>query len=234
MLEELQKLGLSDKEATIYLALAKHGKSTANFLAKQTSTNRTFTYNILQQLVDKGIINYINEKNKRFYTISNPESLLNSIKEKELLAKEIIPKINKIKAKTQSNRNVEIYEGLEGMKSIFEEIRKTKELRVLNATGLIFENLKFSAKHIVKDIEKQKVKIIAVPSMKKTPMIKFKKMEIKYLPKEAENYATTFIYGGKTIIMTLKDKPFLIKIENEEICDGYKKDFEVLWKASKS
>ena len=38
-----------------------------------------------------------------------------------------------------------------------------------------------------------------------------------------------FIFKEKVIIQVLKDKPFLIKIENKEIYDGYKKDFDVLW-----
>ncbi|MBT5215421.1 TrmB family transcriptional regulator, partial [Candidatus Woesearchaeota archaeon] len=51
MLEELQKLGLSDKESLIYLELVKLGESTANSISKETSTNRTVTYNVLQQLI---------------------------------------------------------------------------------------------------------------------------------------------------------------------------------------
>jgi len=60
--------------------------------------------------------------------------------------------------------------------------------------------------------------------------VKFKHQQLKYLPKEAENYATTFIFEGKVIIVTLKDTPFIIKIENKEIYEGYKKDFDVFWK----
>lgn len=233
MLEKLQRIGLSEKESHIYLALIKLGKATANELAKQTSSNRTVTYNILQQLVEKGIVSYIKKDKKRFYKISNPNSLLSSIKEKEKLTTELISEINKIKAKTTSLMNVEVYEGTEGMRTIFEELRKAKGLRVINATGLVFEHLKYSAKHIVKEMELHNPKVIAVQSMKKTPMLEFKKMEIKYLPKEAENYATTFIFENKVIIQVLKDKPFLIKIENPEIFDGYKKDFDVLWEKLK-
>ncbi len=75
MLEKLKKIGLSGKEAIIYSALVKSGESTANELAKITSTNRTVTYNLLQQLVDKGLISYVNKNKKRFYQISNLYSL---------------------------------------------------------------------------------------------------------------------------------------------------------------
>ena len=230
MLGKLQKLGLSEKESHIYLALVKLGESTANNLAKQTSSNRTVTYNVFQQLVEKGLVTYVKKDKKRFYRISNPASLKTSIAEQEKLADELIIEIDKIKIIPSSFRNVEVYEGLEGMKVVFNEIRKANDLRVLNATGLIFEHLRWGAKHIVKDMEIHGTpRVIANLSMKKTPLVKFKKTEFKYLPKQAENYATTFIFNNKIVIQVLKDKPFLIKIENKEIFEGYKKDFNVLW-----
>ncbi|MBU2441327.1 MAG: hypothetical protein KKA43_03270, partial [Nanoarchaeota archaeon] len=169
MLEKLQRLGLSEKESHIYLALVKLGETTANNLAKQTSSNRTVTYNVLQQLVEKGLVSYVKKQGKRFYLISKPEALKVSIKEKAELADELVSEINKIRPLSSSFKNVEIYEGLEGMKVVFDEIRKAKDLRVLNATGLIFEHLKWSAGHIVKDMEKHGIpRVIANLSMKKT------------------------------------------------------------------
>ncbi len=230
MLEKLQKLGLSERESHIYLALVKLGESTANQLAKQTSSNRTVTYNVLQQLVEKGLVSYVRKEGRRFYLISNPEALKASLKEREEIADDLISEIDKIKPVPASFKNVETYEGLEGMNVIFNEIRRAKKLKVLNATGLIFRHLRWIAGHIVKDMEKYgKPRVIANPSMKKTPLAKFKGIVVKYLPKQAENYATTFIFDSKIIIQVLKDKPFLIKIENKEIFEGYKKDFDVLW-----
>jgi len=230
MIEKLQKLGLSKKESEIYLALAKKQATSANEIAKETSTNRTVCYNILQQLSEKGIISYSKKENKRLFSITNPESLLVNIKEKEELAREVIKDLEFIKKNKTSNREVEVFEGKNGLKQIFNEIRNCKELYVLNATGLIFENLEFSAKHIISDINKsKKVRVIGTQSMKDTQLAKLSKSQIKYLPKEAENYATTFIFDGKVIIQTLKDKPFLVKITEDSIYDGYKKDFEVLW-----
>ena len=230
MLEKLKKIGLSGKEAIIYQALAKNGESTANELSKLTSSNRTVTYNILQQLVDKGIISYVNKNKKRYYQISNPKSLLSSVKEKEIVAKDLVDEINNFNVLSKDSKNVEVYEGKEGMKVVFDEIRKSKNLRVINATGLIFEYLKYSAGHIVKDITLQgNTKVIACQSLKKTSLAKFKKIEFKYLPKKDENYATTFIFNNTIVIQVLKNKPFLIKIENKDIFEGYKKNFDLLW-----
>jgi len=231
MLEKLQRIGLSKKESEIYLALAKKEISTANELAKETSTNRTVCYNTLQQLIEKGIVSYSKKNNVRVYAIANPETLLSDIREKEDVAKELIIDLQNLQTKKSSKKSVEVFEGKNGLKQIFNEIRNCSELNVINATGLIFENLEFSAKHIINDINRIKnVRIIGTNSMKKTNLAKMSKGKIKYLPREAENFATTFIFDGKVIIQTLKEKPFLIKIEEESIYDGYKKDFDIFWK----
>jgi len=230
MIEKLQRIGLSKKESEIYLALAKKENSTANNLAKETSSNRTVCYNILQQLIEKGIVTYSKKNNVRFYAIANPESLLSDIREKEDVAKELIADLKNFQIKKSSKKSVEVFEGKNGLKQIFNEIRNCSELNILNATGLIFENLEFSAKHIINDLNKNNnVRIIGTNSMKKTKLAKTTKGKIKYLPREADNYATTFIFDGKVIIQTLKEKPFLIKIEEESIYEGYKKDFDVFW-----
>lgn len=230
MLEKLQKIGLSEKESEIYRDLVSLGDSTANELAKHSSSNRTVVYNVLQQLVEKGLVTYIKKDKKRYYHTTKPEALLSTLKEQETLTNDLIEEINKVKVIPHSNKNVEVYEGIEGMKVVFDEMRNANDLRVINATGLIFEYLKYSAKHIVNDMELQgNPKVIANQSLKKTPLSDFKKIKFKFLPKEAENYATTFIFHDKVVIQVLKGKPFLIKIENKYIFDGYKKDFDVLW-----
>lgn len=230
MLEKLQRIGLSKKESLVYLELIKLGESGANEIAKRISSQRTVIYNILQQLVEKGFVNYIKKESKRIYSISNPKNLLSSIKEREIIASDLIKEIEVVRKKSFSEKKVEVYEGVASMRNLFEEIKNAKELRVLNATGKIFENLKYSSEHIIKHIKKNsKVWIIGVDSMKKTKLAKFD-FDVKYLPKQAENLATTFIFEGKVIIQVLKDKPFLIKIENKEIFEGFKKDFNVLWK----
>lgn len=230
MIEELQEIGLSKKESLVYSELVKFGELSANEIAKRISTQRTVVYNILQQLLEKGFVNYIKREGKRIYSISNPQLLLSLFKEKEIIAQDLIKEISSIKKEFPSEKSVEVYEGIQSMRNLFEEIKSAKELRVINATGKIFENLKYSSEHIVKSIKKiSKVRIIGVPSMKKTKLIFFG-FKIKYLPDRAENLATTFIFDNVLIIQILKDKPFLIKIKNKEIFEGYKKDFDVLWK----
>ncbi len=229
MREKLRQLGLTAKEAVLYESLIKKGEATANTLAKETATNRTVTYNVLQQLVEKGLVTYVTKNGRRAYQCANPEALLAHLSQQERIAQELISELKAVRPEPFAARSVEVYEGVEGLKVIHELLRNVKGLRVLNATGLIFEHLRYSAKHIIKDIEARHARLIANPSMKRTPLAQFRKMKVKFLPKRYENYATTFILENKVIIQVLKGKPFITKIENKEVCDGYRKDFDLLW-----
>ncbi len=231
MIEKLQRYGLSEKEAFVYYELLKKKQALANELAQSTGTNRTFTYNVLQSLVNKGLVSYFIKNNKRFYIISNPESLLSSIREKEKIAKELVEDIKKFKPAEKVTQKVEVYEGNEALRIVHEEMIKAKNPKVLNSTGLLFQHLKYSAYHIIKDLsEKPDYKVIACQSAKKTKLPKqFKETNIKFLPRGFDNYATTLLFDGKLIFQIIKDKPFIIKIENKEIFEGYSKIFDLLW-----
>lgn len=52
----LKKLGFTDKEVTVYLALFKRGKMTPTQLAKATKINRATVYTITDSLQAKGIV----------------------------------------------------------------------------------------------------------------------------------------------------------------------------------
>lgn len=229
MIEELQQIGFTEKESHVYLALLRKGSSLANTIAKELSIHRTVVYNVLQQLVEKGHVTYVTKEKKRHFQAAEPQSLLTPIKEKEARAEKLIREVQRIQAKQSAPHHVEVYEGLDGLRIVHEELRKAKDLCILNATGLIFQTLKYSAGHIVKDITKGKARIIAVPSMRKTPMPEYKKLTIKYFPKEVENYATTFIFDDTVIIQVLKEKPFITKIVHKDIAEGYRQDFDYLW-----
>jgi len=229
MIKKLEILGLSPKESEIYLALVKEGESTANKLAKLTSSNRTVTYNVLQSLIRKGLLSFIVKNSKRVYQISSVDNLLVNIKEKELLAKEVISKLNKIKPIKNKENLVEIYEGKEGLKVIHKEMLNSYHIIILNATGLIETELENSLP-LLKEFLKKKVRIIANKNFRLPRKYERKKIEIKYLPHSETNYATTFIFKDTVIMQILKKEHMLIvKIKNKSLYEGYKMNFNLLW-----
>ena len=71
MLQELKKLGLPENEAKVYIELLKRGPISVNNLSKKISFDRTLVYQILNNLVEKGLANYIIKENKKYFSGSN-------------------------------------------------------------------------------------------------------------------------------------------------------------------
>lgn len=90
LLEKLQKLGLSGREAEIYLALLSKKELTAPEIGKITSVTRTKSYEILQNLIKKGLCNVRYKNGKKVYCSIEPSIALQnllSVYEKELSEK---------------------------------------------------------------------------------------------------------------------------------------------------
>jgi len=54
--EALTKLGFSDKEIAVYLAILKNGKISPANIAKATSLKRTTAYSVAEELVKRGVV----------------------------------------------------------------------------------------------------------------------------------------------------------------------------------
>src|SRR4030042_4275062 len=98
--EQLTKAGLTRNEAKVYLELLKSEELTANELSKKISTDRTLTYTLLNNLIEKGLVSYIIKQNKKFFKGKKPENLLNPLKEREVFVNYLIVELNKIKKET--------------------------------------------------------------------------------------------------------------------------------------
>ena len=232
--ENLKKLGLTGNESKVYLELIKRGSISANDLAKKLSFDRTLTYQILNNLIQKGLVNHILKEKKRYFEASAPENLLNSIKEKERLASSIIPNLKSLEKIERTEQDVKVYEGKNGLRVLFTELLNQKNINIFGATGKSYEILKFEIPHLIKEVEEKglKGKMISNLKFKNHPMTKIKGIKVKYLKKE-KSQATTIIYDDKVSIHLLKDKPLIIIIKNKDISDTYKNYFNILWKIAK-
>ena len=230
--EKLQEAGLTGNEAKVYLELLKKGELSANQTAKNLGIDRTLTYTILNHLIEKGQVSYVIKKNKKFFSCSNPENLLNPIKKKEVLLLDLIKELSNVRKQEQQGTEINVYEGKEGLRNFINLALKEKEFCAFGSTGRAFYAL-YEMPAIAKKIDKSntRVRIIGNKKYRGTEAFKFKKMEFRYL--DAESEATTSIFGDYVSIHLIKDKPIIIIIKNKDIAQSYKNYFELLWKIAK-
>jgi len=231
-IDNLQKTGLPKNEATIYLELLKQGELSANHLAKKIGMDRTLTYTVLNNLIEKGLVSYTKKQNKKFFMAENPKHLLNPIKKQETLIKNLIPELSKIKKQKDSGYEINVYEGKDGFRTMIRKIKENKKYCSFGATGRAYDQL-YEISAIAKEIDKKgfSSRTIAHPKNRNHPMTQFKNQKFRFL--EIESEATTMITGEYVSIHLLKHKPLLIVIKNKDIAKTYQDHFEFLWKIAK-
>src|SRR3989344_8602544 len=85
MLEKyLQDLGLSDKEALIYLALLQVDGATALDLSKKTKINRSTVYVVIDALLKKGLVSETTVGKKTQFQAESPESIRTYIERRKI------------------------------------------------------------------------------------------------------------------------------------------------------
>jgi len=230
--EKLQQAGLTGNEAKVYLELLKKGELSANQIAKNIGMDRTLTYTVLNHLIEKGQVNYVIKKNKKIFSCSNPENLLNSIKAKEILIGDLIGELKKVKTQKQAKTEINIYEGKEGIRTLMKEIIKTKQFLAFGGTGRAYDLL-YEMPAIAKQSEKTKAsaRVIIGKEYKGHEFTKYKNIKAKSIDIKSE--ATTSIFGDCVSIHLIKDKPIVIIIKNKDIADSYRNYFNYMWNKAK-
>ena len=131
----LESLGLSKNEAKTYLALLKLGSVPAGPLIKDLGMHRAAVYNLLDLLIDKGLVHYVIQANRKYFEAQKPARLFELIQTKQQKLKQQEQKLNQFLPELELQRKLSketqegtVYKGKKGLKSIFEDILKNKEL----------------------------------------------------------------------------------------------------------
>lgn len=240
----LESLGLSKNEAKTYLALLKLGSVPAGPLIKALGMHRAAVYNLLDILIDKGLVHYVIQANRKYFEAQAPKRLLEIIEEKkqrlekeEEQLQELLPGLEMQRKLSQESQEGTIYKGKKGLKSIFEDILNypNQEFLVMGASGKFKElfGAYFIHLHNRRVANKIKMRILYSQSMKKEKREKELKLaEVRYLPETNITPSTTFIYGDKVVIIMWSDTPLAFLMRSRNAAESYKTFFDLLWQTA--
>jgi len=240
--EELVRLGFTKNESKVYLAVLELGLSTITKIVSRTHLHKQIIYDNLEKLSQKGLVAYVMKGKKKNFSAASPEKInallgeeQKELKEKKELLEKLIPELILIRNSAVEKQIASIFHGKEGIKTILEEILKyNKEVYAFGAEGkfkailgIYWINYNQKRQRL-----KQKWKIIYNQNLKdKRSTLTY--VELKFIPKEFENPASTIVFGNKTAIILWEDVPTGILIESEKITKSYKSTFNLLWKFAK-
>lgn len=238
----LKEIGLTDNEIRIYLELLNLGEALASELSNRTGINRTLTYQILNNLLRRGLISYVIKNNVKYFKAAHPSKLVDFLKEKETNIQRLIPDLLKLVKPTEKKYSVELYEGKEGLKTILNDVIRSRPKEFLDFTSGM--TLILLPVYYIDNWEKKRLKanIYARFLFNKTDigkkrgvqLSKLPKSEVRYLPEGFSAPSHIYIYGDKLgITLWEGDFPFGILIKSKEIADRFREFFEWFWKLSK-
>ena len=80
----LTEIGLTKGQAKVYLALISLGQSSTGQIVKEAKVARSKVYEMLDKLIEKGLVNYVIKENTKYFDASNPSQISKYLKEKKL------------------------------------------------------------------------------------------------------------------------------------------------------
>lgn len=246
MLDELKKIGLSENEARVYLALLELGSETAQEIAKKAGVKRATTYVQLEALIKMGLVTFFEKLKKTYFRAEDPEHLIKIAEREKKLAREregaleeILPGLGKLYLSSGERPRVRFFDGVEGLKTMQTEFLKSgaKEVESFSSADdvlKIFPNLaeEYTARKIKKGV---KSKIIYTSSRGAflKPYDEATLREARFVPPEKFPLSCDIaIYGNTVAISVLKNKIFGVVIENKDIADSMRSFFALAWESA--
>lgn len=231
--ETLMELGLTEGKAEIYLAVLNQGDCLVSTIAKVTGAHRTHIYDTLEKLSLKGLVNFSIKENRKYYRVTNPERLLDNLKEKQEKIELLLPSLLQKADASKGEAVVELYKGVQGMKIILRDLlANTKEFFLCGKAR--FEEVlpKYFVEKIVNEMNRKKIKEFMILE-KKQKIIKAKYGKYKYINKKYLFPTAALIFEDKVALFIWKQPIYVILIKDTDISESYKKHFNLLWSFAK-
>jgi sugar-specific transcriptional regulator TrmB len=248
MLEkELQKLGLSDKEAKVYLSSMELGPSPVQAISQKAGVNRATTYVMIESLISRGLMSSFEKGKKKFFTAESPEQLVAllhkeeaEVKEKTRQMMELLPELKIIFSAAEEKPKVKFFEGIEGFKALQDDVLKSKhksqdEIVALDELYKIFPPGPDDFRNkMAGKVQREKVAIRTLYTSEKgkflNPREEDGKMERRYIPSDKFPFATeVVIYGNKVAFGVCRGKIIGVIVESKEINETLKAIFDLAW-----
>lgn len=239
VIKNLQELGYTSHEASIYVAVLAAGEASAGKVLDEVKLHREQVYRALKRLVAEGLLTHYTKRKRGYYAAVDPEIIVKKITTKVQLAQSLQPILKEM----HQNRPqvIRISEGKEALMASVEDVLKTlnpgDEYMVLGGVGETFYELSkdFISKYHKQFLKKNiRLRIIGAQGQSYSKELQSgSHISVRFLPRPYGVPASTVIYGDKVAIEVFDEEVpenvAIITIENKKIAASYRHTFETMW-----
>lgn len=248
---ELKKIGLTDKEASVYLACLQLGPSPVQVIARKAKVVRATCYVILEALAKMGLTTQYSEGRKTLFAAEPPRQLLRvlekqaeTVREKERLLESVLPELQILLKSGGERPSVRYYDGLEGLRAIRQEIIMFAKPGSVNYNfaPADFLDVQFPQDHqiyyrqrVAKKIWSKTIFTTSSPTHKKVLLSpEFASFSERiFVPREKFPSASAMtIFGDRIAISTYTGVPGGVIIESIDMAQMMRSLFNLAWESA--
>ncbi|MBI2639068.1 hypothetical protein HYW83_05770 [Candidatus Peregrinibacteria bacterium] len=236
LLKVVKHIGLTDKEARVYLACLELGSTGVAEIARRARINRVTAYDVLEKLMKKGMVNTFLKAGIRLYDATDPQMVAAEFKRRQHDFLKALPDLRRLRGDTIHPR-IRYFEGLDGVKAIYEDTlsSKTEILNYSNSKEIRDHWQNYDEEYVTKRV-KHKIYLRGIsPADEHGAWVhehdKKYFREIRLVPADQFTFTNEInIYDDKVAIISYKDKPLIgMIIESLEIANTQRDIFKMAW-----
>ncbi len=243
-LPELKELNLTPGQIKVYQAVLELGTAGIHSIQEKTGLERRAIYDIINKLIQKGFITYIDEKKVRKYQCTHPHNLQEAIEEKQKILETLhskIPKITDVFTFSKPEIRAEVYRGNESMKALLNEALKHDATYWIGGNSGVetcSEEMRlFFKRWTKKRVELKKLMYDLVDygthleDFKPDDIENHKKHLYKYctLPENLQSPMVMIMFGNKVVQVLWSKQSFAFVLDSKELNESFMKYFHYFW-----
>jgi sugar-specific transcriptional regulator TrmB len=241
ILDQLSVLGLTKKQANVYVACLELGTAQVGDVARKSQEKRTTAYAALQELVRLELVKAVKSGNKYLFTAEKPNAIIEKLENQKNQVKQLVPFLNDLHSNKGVDPKIEMFRGKQIIK-LFDKMlnMQQKELLMIrsnkNKSQAIGQEFHFGANRRQKNIFAK----VLLP--RNTLKLKYEKnyfynqkerlRAVRLLPADLETASDVFIFDNIICIISPDEKSGFM-IESKNFSDLMKSIFNTLWQISK-
>lgn len=240
--KKLKEIGLSEKEARVYLSALQMGPAAVQQIAKHAGVNRPTTYVMIESLTKRGLMSSFEKGKKRYFNAEPPERLRalfhserRAIDDKEHRLDDLLPELRALAGVTELPK-VRFYEGAEGLEAIHEDLLRVKDIDVVSIFSNDDAQKVLHPEHVEpfrKKLLERKAKERFIYTSSIPPTDIPKEWEGRRVPREKFPFSgEVSTYGDRVALLSYRGKLVGVLIESKELAQTVRAIFELAWEAA--
>lgn len=240
VLSQLEQLGLTNKEAMVYIALLGQAQAGSSTLIDRSGLHGQFVYQALKSLEEKGLISRTNIRGRNKFSAKEPSSLSSLIEHKKIIADRLADSLSTLHVNVQAQMNMNQGEAsfINNEFALLHSAKPKSTLLIIGGSGDNFYTIlgkrikQYEAERLKKKIsvrylgsEGQRIQLEGVGRRKL--------FEHRLLPGLFTGEVNTNIWPDTISFNIFSDPVSNFTMTNIKIAESYRQFFETLWRLAK-